>query len=47
MNWWIDRGFFLTLSHGIDKCFVGLCRGDGLGVFRNYSGPASERKQNY
>ena len=39
-------GCFLLnkLSHVIDKRFVGLYRDDGLGVWRKYSGPASERK---
>ena len=40
-------GCFLLnkLGHVMDKRFVGLYRDDGLGVLRNYSGPASERKR--
>ena len=40
-------GCFLLnkLGHVMDKRFVGLYRDGGLGVLRNYSGPASERKR--
>ena len=40
-------GCFLLnkLRHVIDKRFVGLYRDDGLGVWRKYSGPVSERKR--
>ena len=40
-------GCFLLnkLGHVMDKRFVRLYRDDGLGVLRNYSGLASERKQ--
>ena len=33
------------LGHVMDKRFVGLYRDGGLGVLRNYSGLASERKR--
>ena len=40
-------GCFLlhNLSHVMNKGFVGLYRDENLGVSRNYSGPASERKR--